>query len=127
VASNKSRALVVVGIGLIVSVLFMATFLRVSGAACLPPAMLGAPPRAKAVTSTFSGSDVDVKVLQALIVAADKASPVPAETANNSTKPLIDDTSDLSCRLKGRNLLLEVGATLLAALILGLWMIRRRG
>lgn len=125
--SSKVRILALTGFALIISAIFAAIFLSHSGSRCLPPSALGITVRPKALNDFTVREPVnDLPVLNALVAAGykvSKASPGRSETAVASA---ITDDVGVYCRAKDLDLLFGIGATALAALACGFWMVRKR-
>ncbi len=122
------RILTLIGFAMIVSAIFAAMFLNESGERCLPPTVFGVPPPSNAIAATYKGFNTDLAVLNALVAAA--GSPAPSKTYKATFSSSADLTSadDIGayCHSKKAVLLVEVAASILLAVGVWFWLLRRR-
>jgi hypothetical protein len=117
------RFLALIGLATIVCAIFAAIFLNGSGARCLPPSALGVtvtPSEKALVFGRFRGTASDLKIVDKLIVAGATVSPVPTRVRTIERHDIVDD-----CSTEETLLYVEIGATILITLVVGVWIIRQ--
>lgn len=111
------RRILAIGLATISACLiFVAIFVDRAGSMCLPEAVLGAAPAPSPSASVWQGSKADLAALDALV----KAGGSPELTI------YADQAKVTFCRSKEWALAMEIVASIVAALAVGLWTAMRR-
>ncbi|HYK52157.1 MAG TPA: hypothetical protein VEV38_01330 [Candidatus Eremiobacteraceae bacterium] len=112
------RVLSIVTAAIAVTFVFTAHFLTNAGPGCLPQAMLLVVPTPTPTSAPFRGSALDVKILNQLVEAGKDTG------GERALEIYAGETEQRFCHSQEIAFAFEIGATILAALAVGLWTVK---